>query len=675
MAEEQLLSLRDIAELARVSRPVVSAWRQRPIVRGQAIPFPLPADISGGQERFRAEDVLVWLERTGRGNNPDARVDAPLVQLSSRDRTADEALRTDVVGLEALLVLKALTGRLLTPLTAEELVDLADETDPDDDFLYREVDGAAPRLPSLAARADALSEAAYGPGAALASWRRANAGPVARHARPLDARLVDLVSRLTWSLAQDLPLTQLRLVDSLGPSRLVAGLLADAPEDLDVTVLTEEGSDDGDARSLRRLAVVHGHSFAASRTSSPVLALADLGTAGKGGPERAIAAAERVQLDLAAGDLALLLGPAAVLTDDLKDTAADHVRADIVRSGRLRCIARLPKGLLLDSPRVPMALWILGPSTVTLPIPERWVAVADLADTALTPSVADDLVGDVLATLGEPDLARAHAYHRARVERLSELLARRGPLVTRGATPRRLSGAAVDAVVTARRLAEELLRDEQPPCVTADSLLAATRSRPGATSLDDLVTARQVAVVPGARRVADLPSAGTVAALRADDILRNAGAPAAPGHAVDALELEVAAPRAGRTEPGDVVFCTSPRPAAVVDRSGGSVVCFPARVLRVADRAHLVPEALAEAINALPATAREWRSWRMPRANPSDAPHVAQALRALEDERARLRRRHTVLDQLAVLLTSGAVTVAPTYTDPDSTPHPTEGRP
>src|SRR3954471_2926397 len=78
---EATLTLQDIADLARVQRPVVSMWRRRRTVRGVDSPFPKPALREGGGERFDRDEVVAWLEATGRGNNAEARQDAPALSV------------------------------------------------------------------------------------------------------------------------------------------------------------------------------------------------------------------------------------------------------------------------------------------------------------------------------------------------------------------------------------------------------------------------------------------------------------------------------------------------------------------------------------------------------------------------------------------------------------------
>ena len=152
-ARGTLVSLADIARLARVQRPVVSMWRKRPTARGVIIPFPQPKATRDAHDVFDLAEVLDWLEQTGRGKNVEARVEAPLV-LSHVTSDGD---RGEAAALEAVVVLGAMSGRLLSDMAAHDILDLADELDPDDDFAFTEVDAVSDELPRLAARAAALT--------------------------------------------------------------------------------------------------------------------------------------------------------------------------------------------------------------------------------------------------------------------------------------------------------------------------------------------------------------------------------------------------------------------------------------------------------------------------------------------------------------------------------------
>lgn len=70
------LSLSDVARLARGSRPVVTMWTKHP---KDGLRFP-EQDAEG---RVDADELVDWLEATGRGNNPDARTEVALHRATS----------------------------------------------------------------------------------------------------------------------------------------------------------------------------------------------------------------------------------------------------------------------------------------------------------------------------------------------------------------------------------------------------------------------------------------------------------------------------------------------------------------------------------------------------------------------------------------------------------------
>src|SRR4029450_55371 len=115
------------------------------------------------------DEIVRWLEETGRGNNKEARQDAP--GLSVPDGIDLE----DVV---TLLRLHTLTGEELTGLGAERLVALAERADARDRLLLREVRSLAVS-PGLLGYVDDLVEASYGAPDALA---RVESGRLTREA-------------------------------------------------------------------------------------------------------------------------------------------------------------------------------------------------------------------------------------------------------------------------------------------------------------------------------------------------------------------------------------------------------------------------------------------------------------------------------------------------------------
>jgi hypothetical protein len=655
-ARGTLVSLADIARLARVQRPVVSMWRKRPTARGVIIPFPQPKATRDAHDVFDLAEVLDWLEQTGRGKNVEARVEAPLV-LSHVTSDGD---RGEAAALEAVVVLGAMSGRLLSDMAAHDILDLADELDPDDDFALTEVDAVSDELPRLAARAAALSEAAFGPAGALAALAPRDAA--------LDTQAVHVVADVMASILNGEAMQAVTLRGPSSSAQIAGDVLDRLPEGTPYDVLIPDSQDREATRRVRRAVVARGLSVSRT-TSRPVVAMADVGSATTTSTAAVLSAAEEVQLDLRPDDAAVAIGPASALVDAQGDPRLDLVRSDVLRSGRLRCIVRLPKGLVPASPRAALALWVFGPDRGLPPIADRWVATFDLSDRALSPDVTAALVSDIAATLAEPRLGAVHAFALGRLERVPDVLARRGALVSRGVTPHRLSVPGTESVVEARRLAESLAPSTSDAVLAPSAILTRRPAAPLLT-LDDLIITGALAVIPGTRVDPAELTAGSVRVLRVDDLAAMPGEAATSALGVDPFDLEVAAPRARRTEPGDVIFCIAPRPLAAVDREGRAVVCAPARILRPTPGSGISPQALAAAINAQQATAREWRSWRVVRLDASEAASLSGALRAVEDERTRLRHRLATLDQLTHHLTTGAATVAP---DPASDQHPTEG--
>ena len=152
MHDATTLTMQDIADLAHVRRPVVSTWRRRPVARGKLMPFPKPTSTVAGVEQFDREEIVDWLEQTGRGNNPDQRYDAPALAVP------DDVDPEDLV---TLLCLHAMTGEDLTGTTLEARLALAIEHDRADAFVLREIRLMRPTATMLRF-IDDLVEASYG---------------------------------------------------------------------------------------------------------------------------------------------------------------------------------------------------------------------------------------------------------------------------------------------------------------------------------------------------------------------------------------------------------------------------------------------------------------------------------------------------------------------------------
>lgn len=665
------LSLSDVALLAKVQRPVVSAWRTRGARSGMA--FPAPAATTRGQDFFDAEQVVDWLELSGRGNNPDARADlaahAALTEAPLHDAAA-------FAGLTALLCLHVTSGAL--PLTAEELLDLADEVDPDDEHLFSEVESLGDRLPALARHTERLVDAAYHPAAAFevltASWARAQVATPSTSSLAAPARAV--VVDVALALAAHAGTTDPVFVDPTGGSDLLVDIARRAGEAGGCSVAVPRAMSPARRLALRRL---HVHrinrtplSDDAPRVPGGSVVVLQVPAAGEpamtelevlqavddvvlGTPEH-----QQVVVVAAAGALTDRLpvpraGPGRPPRDAEQRSEASRTRDAVLRTGRVRAVVRLPAGLLPGRSRQRLALWCLGPDPRPRPAAgaapaEARVLVGDLTNTPLDPVTGAGLVADLVAGMTGPRAWEAHAPRHLRPVFTRTLLAHHGDLVA----PVPAAGPPVPVVAVLdelRALRESLdagvpllarrpVRARQTPATVVPGTVAAALRR------------GELAAGQGTRLRPEL--LGTAGGARVIGVLQVAD-PAAPRPAVDRLALAAHHPDAQYTEPGDVVFTTSPRPRAVVDVDGGSVVAFPAQVLRC--RADcFVPAVLAADVDAQAPSARTWRAWVVRRVPPDQGAALTAALDDVARHRAALHERLAAVDRFAAALTTGAAT-------------------
>ncbi|MDI3195756.1 hypothetical protein QK290_15600 [Pseudarthrobacter sp. AL07] len=676
------MTLSDVASLAQVQRPVVSMWRKRS--SGGPLPFPTAASHVNGVEMFDADHITAWLQATGRGNNPEARNDvAVFARLAAPPAEAPRDSRQTFDGLTSLLALKVITGQAVGGSTATDLLDAADEADPDDVFLYAELEGLGSALPGLAGFADRLADSAF---SAPAAFEKLLAHRFKEGLREQsDTALTDDALRLVGATAMELASTldgRLLFVDSTpGGSDVMQSIVEQFGESRPITFLTADHHGSASRLARRRLAV-HGTDSSpvkidakgAFAVSGPAVHVAQYPAPGDpslntGGILLGI---ENIVLQMDDSQRAVVIAPARVLCDALAGDAG-NLRSDLLRSGRVRAIVRLQSGLLRAKPREPQALWVLGPSFAEVPIADRWTMVADLSTTPLTTAVSQDLISDVVASMGSRATIRAHSFRFARLVQTRVLLAGKGALVS------------VPAIksTTAARGAEAALRVEE-----LVRLLSAEAAHPPA--LPNVQPAATAAGIPSAT-VQELITAGTIKYLKGirleeTDMNREAGSRILGREElmdphnhlprfITLLDFAAKYPGGRLTEPGDVVFCTSPRPAAVVDAEGGAVVVFPARILRIhpGDPGGLVPDVVAADINARPAADKTWRNWRLRRTPDRQRRPLAAVLAQVQHEQDAARERLRQLEELATLITDGVAGGSLTLTDPISHAAPTEG--
>ena len=598
------MTLQDMADLAKVRRAVVSTWRNRPLVRGVSHPFPTVIERVDGQDRFDVADVVEYLKRTGRGNNPDVVDDAPAIAVPI------EAALEDVV---TLLAWHVLTGEDLAGTSHAYRVRRAAECDPDDRILLRELS----RLHAADAvldYTDQLLAASFGAADAL---QRVEEGQLGRReaARNLSSAATDLIASVVSACVVYLGGDGVALsVDGSELSLDVAGEAATA-------ITTTE-------RGIARRALIRGVQL--GEPSRPTL-LSFTSVIGRE-PADVLDAVDDVVLDLEAGHIAIVVGPASILADDLTGPLQGR-RASVLRVENVVAALRLPRGYWREAHRQSLALWVcLGDARRQRPV------VGDLcaADTIAN----DDVAADVAAALSGES---GRAFRYGRLGDVSTILAG-GALVPRGVQPPRIrllnTGNHVEAVHAATLTTSV-------PLAPLDVLVQPSpgRLQVAQRSLGQLRADGKLTLKRGNR--IDLAFAdpnGTVNVLPE---------PVSGAARFDPVDAEQRYPRSARTNPGDVVFVEHPRPQAWVDVRGGSMVASPARILRLEATAEIGPRLLAAAINRLPATPSEWQSWSVPVMTGAEAQRLEEALAEVDAFEVELRQRAAAAKDLASALIDG----------------------
>lgn len=679
----------DIASLAQVQRPVVSMWRKRSA--GTDSPFPMPVAVEQGLEVFDAGHVAGWLVATGRGNNPEAADDvAAFARMPSPTAGQQPGGRPNFDGLTALLTLKAITGTTLGRMDSHDLMDAADECDPDDLFIYSELAALGSALPSMADFADRLADSAYNPAEAFERLLadRFRSGLKEHADTALTDSAIDLVAAAAVELAVALGSDPV-FVDSSSSSDLLLEVIRQFGDSGHLNIVTAN-DDGGAARLVRRRLRVHGvhdakvveedgDGFIVQGTAVHV---AQYPSPSEPGMDAAgiLSAVERIVLQMDDEQRAVIIAPARVLSDAPLPPLATELRSGLLRSGRVRAIVRLPQGLLRSKPREAQALWVLGPSFADVEIADKWTMVADLSTRRLTEDVAQDLISDIVASMSELPTVRAHSFRFARLVRTRQLLAGPGSLV---AVPRPSSSTNADKqrpdIADALVRIDELVRRLNNAKPQGQLHVAASPDEQTTTLLPDtvknLLAAGQLSYVKGNRlQDADFAASAGIRVIGSAELIEPHSVP--PRH-IDLLHFAATYPSGRLTEPGDVVFCTSPRPAARVDVEGGAVVVFPARVLRIddGDPGGLVPDVVAADINRTAPADKDWRKWQLRRTPDTQRQPLQNALAELQHEQQEARLRLDQLEELATLITDGVAGGSLTLTDPISNhaAAPTEG--
>ncbi len=630
------LTLQDIADLAKVRRPVVSMWRKRQRVADGIVPFPQAVRRIEGIEHFDREAVADYLRRTGRGRSPDFDLDAPAGTVPD-DVHPDE--------LVILLCLRVALGEELTSAPEKAQMAAAYMADPGDRFLAREVLALKPESATLEYM-DELYAAALGPAEALDRLDRSRV--VRRRAtRGLSAGCIDLVAAVAHACTTQVSEDVVPLEYVGGDPDLAVGVARH------FTKVAFEG-DDSEVRDLRRRAFIRGIEQTRDRAGRSVklVSVVDRSDA------EALEALDDVVLELDTRQVAVVIGAASALSEGLIGEAEQR-RSEILRSRSLACALRLRRGQWRGAHRQALAIWVCaGAADVARPM------AADLEAFAADELDLDDLSSDVAGCLTVgldgglvEDLDHSlrvtsiRSFRYLRPHRLSDIHGGR-PVVPRGIRAERLG-------TSASQHRDRVIEQSLLTSVPAPSFDVAVADAPPT-----------IVVVP--RSLGDLTDHGLVVK-RGSRIDMDGGDPngtvevwsggGPTGVRYDPIVAERHYPRAVRTEPGDVVFDTKPRPRATVEARGGALVASPARILRLADHTPMRPYTLAAAINLPPEGLGDWQAWPVPslRLDQGDALEVAlRGAATYEDQmRTRLEAVRRLQHELIAGVVAGAITVEP----------------
>ncbi|MFI8775159.1 hypothetical protein ACIGKQ_23795 [Gordonia sp. NPDC062954] len=601
------LTMQDIAVLARVSRPAVSQWRKRPVVRGELIPFPAPVATVDTVDHFDQGEVVAWLERTGRGRNREEQ------QLDVGAYALPEGVRFDDVVL--LLALYALSGVGLTDATHADLVTAATTVDPTDELIVREVRAFDADRDTLAF-ADQLIDASLGTPDALERLERGRLGR-SRAVRDLTSEALALIRGVVEAAVMHLGQDDVPIIP--GGDQGLALAVSDVASRLVVDGRV------GDPRELKRRAAIAQVETDSSARGRAVLVTSLLGAE----VGVVLDSVDTTLLELKDGDVGVIVASAAALTDHLAGTLQRR-RSETLMIGNVVAALRLPRGMWREAHRQCQAIWICrGGAAVDL------LHVADLDITGR--DQFGDLAADVAAAL-DRDVRRAARFTRSR-----ELLRIRtsGTVVPQGTQAPRLHSRTAET--HADRVHHATLQTSEP-VRTVDVLIAPSsgRFRTQQFSLAELAEQKLISVLSGNRiDPADADPEGTV------DVLPDRPFRLEPFHAAQRYR------RARRTDPGDIVFVEKPAPHAVIDTTGGSLVAAPAKILRINRTAPFGPHVIAAIINTRCAAGSEWKAWRVPEFTPDDASRLETALAEVAAYRSAVEEKMAAAVELTGALIDG----------------------
>lgn len=669
MNTQEFVSMSDIARLANVQRPVVSVWRTRS--RGTSLPFPESKLKNGVQELFASSEIIEWLESTGRGNNPEFKEDSAAYSTLARE---------NFPLVTALLALQQFLGQPLAQFSSVELLDAADELDPDDEFLYSEIDTAQDDVAFIVDYVDKLVDASYGALPAFESLFkdrfRANETALSRTALSESARR--LVAKCAIELSG--PDTVFHEATPEGSDLLYELMqLVDESTTLQLQLPTGAKSLRAESRlNVRRLKmlVAANESFmfsAQPEVTKPVIHLAQFPAPGMldDAPLTILQEIDDLVLELGPNQSAIVIAPASVLVNATEHKDIASIRASILRMGRVRAAALLPQGHFLFKPRTALGLWVIGKEDSSVPLAERRIMLADLSELLLDDSISDDFVADLAASLLDHHGLRAHSFRFAQWGFTSSIIARSQGLLPRNRNQRRTqhtetSSIAKSQIEFEKHLAALNETSGARPQLNWELRLRESEGRTveaaGFGTLGELVSKRQVRLISGTRFAQDSLQSEVqhgVSVWNAEDIQKGR-----PSGAITYFDLAQSYDRAVLTEPGDIIFTAAGGPVAVVDPVGSRAVNFPARILRIKSTVDsgLHPEVLTADLNTAQTSA--WRQWSVRKVLTRDYEAMRRALEIIDEERQAAAHRLDLLNSMSsqisnALLSGGLEIIIP----------------
>ncbi|MFG6197220.1 hypothetical protein [Nonomuraea sp. JJY05] len=691
-----LVSMSEIAAMAQVQRSVVPTWRRR------HSGFPTAAFENAGRPWFDGREVVEWLLATGLGNADPAHLRAELALhvISGHKHLFGPRRLVEIVG--SLLCLRHLDQKPLVSDKEDDkqinvneawaaLQNRAERMDPEDEFVLRELRAADSSAVVLAHLAEDLVEAAYTTGSAYERLLglRARLELTELTAEAVTPGLRDLLVQLADPRSMVERREQITVAD---PHARTGDLLAAIVHAVDdpATICALAAEPDGPlARLVRRRLLLAGVEELKldvqigldleERLADPDLIITQLPyqAAEKRSKFVALVGIEKVADLLGPGRTALVLGPADALVDVLPDTQEAQLRSSLLRSGVVEAVIDLPGGMTPYRPGYRLALWVLTRDPVTAA--RGYVLLADVSAEPLNEQVRTRLVEDVLIWRAEGRHAR-HDPRYGHVVSIAQLDAKfGGPLAPPGPPASQTLSRTVterpaliaEAEGRLQRAGEQAQRYADEHGRTRINVVRRTGRMPTPTTVRALIAGRRVMKVSGHRLAPEhIVPDGHHNVLGPEEI---GGGPVG-ARRIDRAVLATYG-NAAFTEPGDIVYTTSPQLGLMVDHDGFSVVAFPARILRIVPNAErpLAPRVLAALLGAARNTgrspgavraARPIEDFVVPDLDPADMRRADAFLADIERRQGLLHNQDDTLTEIRRLAVAGLADGTLTIDDP-----------